>query len=33
MLHVLRLFEQMGFEIEKKMEAGVFELKIAFRGI
>jgi len=31
MLHVLRLFEQMGFEIEKKMEAGVFELKIAFR--
>ncbi|MHC4463756.1 MAG: GNAT family N-acetyltransferase [Planctomycetota bacterium] len=31
MLYVLRLFEQMGFEIEKKMEAGVFELKIAFR--
>jgi acyl-CoA hydrolase/RimJ/RimL family protein N-acetyltransferase len=33
MLHVLRIFEKMGFEIERKMEAGVFELKIAFRGI
>ena len=31
MLHVLRIFEKMGFEIERKMEAGVFELKIAFR--
>jgi acyl-CoA hydrolase/GNAT superfamily N-acetyltransferase len=32
MLQVLRYFEQMGFAIEKKMEAGVFELKIAFKG-
>jgi len=33
MLHVLRLFEQVGFEIERKMESGVYELGIAFKGI
>jgi ribosomal protein S18 acetylase RimI-like enzyme len=33
MLHLLRLFEQMGFEIERKMESGVSELKIVFKGI
>jgi acyl-CoA hydrolase/GNAT superfamily N-acetyltransferase len=33
MLHLFDLFGQMGFDIEKKMEAGVLELKIAFRGM
>jgi acyl-CoA hydrolase/ribosomal protein S18 acetylase RimI-like enzyme len=33
MLHVFGLFEKMGFDIEKKMEAGVYELKIVFRGM
>jgi acyl-CoA hydrolase/GNAT superfamily N-acetyltransferase len=29
---MLHLFEKMGFDIEKKRDAGVFELKMAFRG-
>ena len=33
MLHLFDLFGKMGFDIEKKMEAGVLELKIAFRGM
>ncbi len=31
MFHIIRIFEQMGFEIEKKMEGGVFQINIAFR--
>jgi RimJ/RimL family protein N-acetyltransferase len=30
---MLRLFEKMGFDIERKSSAGVYELKMAFRGI
>ncbi|MFB0521411.1 MAG: GNAT family N-acetyltransferase [Desulfatiglandales bacterium] len=33
MLHLFGLFEKMGFDIEEKMEAGVYELKIVFRGM
>jgi ribosomal protein S18 acetylase RimI-like enzyme len=29
---MLHLFESMGFDTEKKREAGVFVLKMAFRG-
>ncbi|MBU7032773.1 MAG: GNAT family N-acetyltransferase, partial [Theionarchaea archaeon] len=29
---MLHLFEKMGFDIEKKRDAGVFELKMAFKG-
>jgi RimJ/RimL family protein N-acetyltransferase len=29
---MLALFEKMGFDIKKKSEGGVYELKIAFRG-
>ncbi len=30
---MLRLFEKMGFDIQKHSSAGVYELKMAFRGI
>ena len=30
---MLRLFEKMGFDIKKRSSAGVYELKMAFRGI
>jgi len=30
---MLRLFENMGFDIERRSSAGVYELKMAFRGI
>jgi hypothetical protein len=33
MLHALRLFKQMGFEIERRMESGVYELRITFKEI
>ena len=32
MLHLFDLFAKMGFDVQKRMEAGVVELKIAFRG-
>ncbi len=30
---MLHLFEKMGFDIERRSDAGVYELKLAFRGI
>jgi len=30
---MLRLFEKMGFDIERRSSAGVYELKLVFRGI
>jgi RimJ/RimL family protein N-acetyltransferase len=30
---MLRLFDKMGFDIERRSSAGVYELKMAFRGI
>jgi len=32
MLHLFGFFERMGFEIERSIDTGVYELKIAFRG-
>jgi len=29
---MLHLFEKMGFDIQKRSEQGVYELKMAFRG-
>ena len=29
---MLNLFESMGFDMQKRTDAGVFELKMAFRG-
>jgi len=29
---MLQLFESMGFDIQKRREGGVYELKMAFRG-
>lgn len=33
MLHVFRLFEQMGFKIERTLDSGVYELRITFKEI
>ncbi len=33
MLHVLRLFEQMGFKIERTLDSGVYEVRITFKEI
>ncbi|MFQ6124788.1 MAG: GNAT family N-acetyltransferase [Candidatus Heimdallarchaeota archaeon] len=30
---ILHLFEKMGFDIERRSSAGMYELKLAFRGI
>jgi hypothetical protein len=30
---MLHLFEKMGFDIQKRSGSGVYELKMAFRGI
>jgi GNAT superfamily N-acetyltransferase len=31
-MQMLLLFERMGFNIEKRAEAGIYELKMSFRG-
>jgi hypothetical protein len=30
-MQMLQLFERMGFNIEKRAEAGIYELKMSFR--